>query len=84
MVITGCHKCLNSPTGWVAQGLHFTEEETELQEVDRKVRATLRVGGGVKVQILSPRSEPSTPVLPALPPSNPFCFPGVGVPVRAI
>lgn len=68
----------------MAQGLHFTEEETELQEVGGKVQATLRGGGGVKVQILSPRSEPSTPVLPALPLSIPSCFPGVGVPVRAI
>ena len=71
MVVTGWRltQSLNSLQGGYREHLHLQRRRRRFQEVDWRVQTTLRVGGGVKKQVLS--LGQNQPVLPVLTLSTP-------------
>ena len=61
MVVTGWRltQSLNSLQGGYREYLHLQRRRRRFQEVDWRVQTTLRVGGGVKKQVVSLGQNPS-------------------------
>ena len=61
MVVTGWRltQSLNSLQGGYREHLHLQRRRRRFQEVDWRVQTTLRVGGGVKKQVVSLGQNPS-------------------------